>query len=90
MRFALPAQYTYGNAGPNLFHGPGLVNFDTALAKAFRFRERYSFQFRADAYNTFNHVNWGNPIGTWSSPSFGNITSAGPMRAFELTGRLAF
>jgi Carboxypeptidase regulatory-like domain/TonB-dependent Receptor Plug Domain len=88
--FALPTLYTYGNAGRNLFYAPGLINFDTSLAKTFRFRERYAFQFRMDAYNTFNHVNWGAPNGTWSSPSFGNITSAGPMRAFEATGRLFF
>jgi hypothetical protein len=88
--FALPAQYTYGNAGRNLFYGPGLVNFATSLAKTFRFRERYAFQFRLDAYNTFNHVNWGSPNGNWSSATFGNITSAGAMRTFELTGRLAF
>jgi hypothetical protein len=88
--FAMPALYTYGSAGPNLFYGPGFVQFDTTLAKSFRFRERLDFQFRADAYNTFNHVNWGNPNGTFGSPQFGNITSANPMRIFELTARLAF
>jgi hypothetical protein len=88
--FALPAQYTYGNAGRNLFYGPGLVNFATSLAKTFRVGERSAFQFRVDAYNTFNHVNWGNPIGNWSAANFGNITTAGPMRQFELTGRLTF
>lgn len=88
--FALPAQYTYGNASPNLFHGPGLVDFDTSLGKAFRIHERMAFQLRADAYNTFNHVNWGNPNGVWPSPQFGSITTAGPMRVFEITGRLSF
>ena len=88
--FALPAQYTYGNAAPNLFHGPGLVDFDTSLGKAFRIREGMAFQLRADAYNTFNHVNWGNPNGVWNSPQFGSITTAGPMRVFEITGRLSF
>jgi hypothetical protein len=86
----MPALYTYGNAGPDLFYGPGVINFDTALAKSFRIRERLDFQFRADAYNTLNQVNWGNPNGTFGSPQFGNITSAGPMRLFELTARLAF
>ena len=62
----------------------------TSLAKIFRFGERYAFQFRLDAYNTFNHVNWGSPSGNWSAATFGNITSAGPMRTFELTGRLTF
>jgi hypothetical protein len=88
--FALPALYTYGNAAPYPFYGPGYVDFDSALAKTFKFADHYSFQFRADAYNTFNHVNWGPPNGVWSSPTFGNITSANPMRLFELMGRLAF
>ena len=88
--FALPVQYTYGNAGPNLFYGPGLINFDTSLAKSFRFRDRYDFQLRADAYNTFNHVNYGNPNAVFGSPQFGGITSAGPMRVIEITGRFAF
>ena len=44
--FVLPSQYTYGNAGRNLFYGPGSVNFATSLAKAFRFAEKYAFQFR--------------------------------------------
>jgi hypothetical protein len=88
--FALPAQYTYGNAGRNLFYGPALFNVATSLAKSFRFSERFAFQFRLDAFNTLNHVNWGNPSGNWSAATFGNITSAGAMRAFELTGRLTF
>ena len=47
--FALPAQYTYGNSARNPFYGPGLVNFDTALAKTFPIHDRpLAFQFRAD------------------------------------------
>jgi len=88
--FALPTQFTYGNAARNLFYAPGLINFATSLGKTFRVRERLAFQLRLDAYNTLNHVNWGSPNGNWSSPTFGNITSAGAMRVFELTGRLMF
>ncbi|MCU1262205.1 MAG: hypothetical protein JWO80_5090 [Bryobacterales bacterium] len=88
--FALPALYTYGNASRNPFYGPGLVNLDSSLAKSFRLHERYALQLRVDVYNTFNHVNWGPPNGVWSSPTFGNITTAGPMRALEFTGRLVF
>jgi hypothetical protein len=90
--FALPAAYTYGNAGRNLFAGPGFVNFDTALAKTFPIHEGLAFQFRADAYNTLNHPNWGPPSGNWSSAAtFGNITTlATNMRVFEFMGRLTF
>jgi Carboxypeptidase regulatory-like domain/TonB dependent receptor len=89
--FALPTLYTYGNAARNPFYGPGLINFDTALVKTFSIYESLAFQFRADAYNTFNHTNWGPPNGVWSSPTFGNITTtASNMRVFELMGRLVF
>ncbi|HWB31779.1 MAG TPA: TonB-dependent receptor [Acidobacteriaceae bacterium] len=90
--FALPAQYTYGNSARNPFYGPGVVNFDTSLAKTFPIYERLAFQFRADAYNTFNHVNWGAPSGNWSSAAtFGNITTTSTgMRIFEFMGRLTF
>jgi hypothetical protein len=89
--FALPAQYTYGNSARNPFYGPGLVNFDTALAKTFPIHDRLAFQFRADAYNTFNHVNWGPPSGNWSAATFGNITTTSTnMRIFEFMGRIMF
>ncbi len=88
--FALPAQYTYGDAARNPFYGPGTINLNSALAKTFNIYERLNFQFRADAYNTFNHVDWGPPNGVWTSPTFGNITTAGPMRILELQGRLSF
>jgi hypothetical protein len=90
--FAMPALYTYGNTARNVFAGPGYVNFDTALAKTFRIHEGLGFQFRADAYNTFNHPNWGSPSGNFSSlATFGNITTiATNMRIFEFMGRLTF
>jgi hypothetical protein len=88
--FALPAQYMYGNSARNPFYGPGSINLNSALAKTFKIYERVNFQFRADAYNSFNHVDWGPPNGVWSSPTFGNITTAGPMRVFEFQGRLSF
>jgi hypothetical protein len=88
--WALPAPYSYGNSARNPFYGPGTVNLNSALAKTFPIYERLSFQFRADAYNTFNHVDWGPPNGVWTSPTFGNITTAGPMRIFEFEGRLMF
>jgi hypothetical protein len=90
--FAMPALYTYGNTARNVFAGPGYVNFDTALAKTFRIHEGLGFQFRADAYNTFNHPNWGPPSGNFSSlATFGNITTtATNMRIFEFMGRLTF
>jgi hypothetical protein len=89
--FAQPALYTYGNSARNPFYGPGLVNFDTSLAKTFPIREQVAFQFRVDAYNTFNHVNWGPPNGNFTGSTFGNITTTSTnMRIFEFMGRFTF
>jgi len=54
--FALPAQGTPGNEAKAVFRGPGRNNFDVTLAKNFKLNERFKAQFRAEAYNIFNHT----------------------------------
>ncbi len=51
---------------------------DLSLLKNTRFHERYNVQFRADAFNLFNHPNFGQPNRSVSSAAgntFGQITS---------------
>jgi hypothetical protein len=57
-------QGTFGNAGRNTVRGPGLQQWDMTFFKAFPVREQMRFEFRADFFNIFNHLNplWG-PIG---------------------------
>ena len=57
------------------YFGPGLVNFDLTASKDFIITERVHLNFRGDVFNVFNHTNFGNPIATFSSSSFGKITS---------------
>ena len=53
-------------------HGPGFVNDDFSLNKAWKVTEKVSVEFRLDAFNFFNHANFtagtqggaGNPIGS--------------------------
>ena len=46
----------YPNGGRNSLPLPGINNFDLSLSKWFPIKgERVRFQFRADAYNAFNH-----------------------------------
>ena len=40
---------------------PGLATLDLNLAKRFTVREDLSLQFRAEAFNLFNHTNLGLP-----------------------------
>jgi hypothetical protein len=58
------------------YYGPGLVNFDISASKDFPLlTERVKLQFRGDLFNVFNHTNFANPVATFTSSSFGTITS---------------
>jgi hypothetical protein len=48
---------TFGNAGRNIIRGPGFQNWDLSIFKNFPVRERYRFEFRAEFFNVWNHVN---------------------------------
>ncbi len=58
--FAAPQGLTFGDAGRNSLRNPGYVNFNMALYKNFYVKERVYFEFRAEAFNIFNHTEWGN------------------------------
>jgi hypothetical protein len=53
--FVTPACGTIGNFGRNVFHGPKGFYSDLSLSKRFLVTERFSAQFRMDAFNVFNH-----------------------------------
>lgn len=57
--FAAPRGLTFGDAGRNILNNPRQTNFDMALFKHFAITERMSFEFRAEAFNIFNHTEWG-------------------------------
>lgn len=48
---------TFGNAGRNIIRGPGYQNWDVSIFKSFPLTERYRFEFRAELFNIWNHVN---------------------------------
>jgi len=56
--FVAPVGLTFGDAGRNILRNPRQTNFDMALFKHFAITERMSFEFRAEAFNVFNHVEW--------------------------------
>ena len=49
--------------GRNIFRDSGFKNLDFSIFKNFTFRERYTAQFRLEAFNIFNHPNFANPYG---------------------------
>ncbi|MBI3698645.1 MAG: hypothetical protein HY238_27875 [Acidobacteria bacterium] len=88
--FQLPAIYTFGNAAPYIVDSDGRRFWDLALQKDFRFHERHTVQFRTEFFNLPNHVNFNNPNGTFTSSSFGKVTSATPSRQIQFGLRYAF
>jgi hypothetical protein len=59
--FKMPIAGTFGNAGRGAFRGPGLFNVDTSLFKRIPIRESVTLQFRAEAFNVLNRVNFAFP-----------------------------
>jgi hypothetical protein len=59
--FLWPATRTLGNLGRNTLTIPGLATVDFSLAKEFKVRETSGLQFRFEAFNFFNHPNFGAP-----------------------------
>ena len=66
---------TMGNADPRFFHGPGINNWDLGLQKNTRIRESLSLQFRAEFFNALDHAQFGNPSGSFTAKTFGDVTS---------------
>lgn len=56
-----PTAGKFGNAGRNIFRGPGYRNWDFSLVKTFKINERFNAQFRAEFFNLLNHPNFANP-----------------------------
>jgi hypothetical protein len=80
----------FGNSRRRFFHGPGLNNFDMALAKSTKFTETKELQFRIEAFNLFNHAQFSNPTGEINSSQFGVVTSARPARILQLGLKFLF
>jgi len=88
--FAFPAPGTFGNAGRNILEGPGFQNVNMSILKNTRFNERINLQFRAEAFNLFNHPNFNLPDNFLGSPTFGRITSARDPRHIQFGLKLLF
>jgi hypothetical protein len=82
-----------GNGGRNNAWGPHFFNSDMSLMKNF-FVHKVTLQFRVDAFNAFNHINFGNPGGNVEQD--GSISSGpGPNgttnpRQMQFTARVEF
>jgi hypothetical protein len=75
----------FGTASRRFFHGPGFLNTDFGLSKNTRITESTSVQFRAEFFNIFNHAQFQNPSGNFSSDNFGVVTQARDPRIGQLS-----
>ncbi len=88
--FTKGANGTDGTAARNLMTGPGSKNVDMALFRNLKFKEKMTFQIRAEATNVFNLVNLSNPNAALNAAAFGTIRSAASMRQLQMGLRLTF
>jgi len=79
----------------DIIYQPGFQNWNAGLFKSFPIKESLNFQFRAEAFNVFNHPNWGGASGGGvnfnpTSSTFGKVTNKGSERNLQLSLRIQF
>jgi hypothetical protein len=74
--FAVPPAGEFGNAGRNILRGPPSAQFDTSLHKDFAITERRKITVGLEAYNLFNHPNFGVPSNSQSAFLLGGAGDA--------------
>jgi hypothetical protein len=90
--FALPAQFTFGNASRNILRGPRFLVTDIAAVKELTFGNS-RLQLRAEIFNAFNTVNFGQPNAVFGSANFGRVSALATganMRQMQLGARFLF
>jgi hypothetical protein len=88
--FSIPAQYTWGTAGPGILVGPGYFNFDLGIHRNFAIKEHVRLSFRAELFNTFNHTNFTNPGAAIGSSSAGVISNTYASRVMQMALKVSF
>jgi len=81
--FAQPAAFRFGTAGRNIIEGPGLKLTDFGIHKNFVIKEGHRLQFRFEAFNALNNVNFALPQNNLAAGDFGTITAAGSSRELQ-------
>jgi hypothetical protein len=73
--FSAPKSAGQGSLGRNAIEGFGMSQLDISIQKEFRLHDRLGAQLRLEAFNAFNHPNYGNPDTFLSDPTFGRAVS---------------
>jgi len=84
--FGLPAFNTASNLARNRFYGPDFIDFDSVAQKTTTVTERMKIVFRTEAYNLFNHANFGQPGNAIANPGTFGISLSQIGRADSTSG----
>ncbi|WP_216845275.1 hypothetical protein [Granulicella sp. S156] len=80
-----------GTADRNSARGTAFSRLDVGLHKSFGlWTEATKLDFRAEAFNALNQVNYQSPDGSRTDGGFGAITSAYPARQLQFAVKLLF
>jgi hypothetical protein len=87
--FAIPAQFTFGNAGMGIIEGPGYFNLDLGVHREFA-REKWRLTYRWEMFNALNRANFSNPDAAIGATTGGTISSTLPARSMQMALKLNF
>jgi hypothetical protein len=94
LAFQQPATYTFGTESrvDSKLRTDGLDNWDFAAFKRTPIiGEKLAFEFRAELFNTFNHVQFGPPSTGFGSSTFGQVNSQfNNPRLVQFAGKIIF
>jgi len=91
--YQAPANFTYGNGGTNTQQDQRWINLDSSVIRSFPIWREKKFEFRAEAFNLFNHPVFGQPSNDVSNTkNFGQIinSQANSNRQLQLSGKIVF
>lgn len=86
-----PTTYPWGNVSRNSQRSNAYYQADLGLHKAFPlWSDSSNLDFRAEAFNVLNKVNYAQADGTFGASTFGSITTAFPARQLQLAAKIIF
>jgi len=73
--FSAPPAGQFGNLGRNVVRAFGAWQVDAALRRRFNLTERLTLELRGEAFNVFNHPNFGTVQTSMTAANFGQATN---------------
>jgi hypothetical protein len=90
--FSQPTVGRFGTCRPRVYYGPGRENVDLSVFKQFRLGDVRQIELRFEAFNAFNHANFGTPAASIANTAtFGQIRSViNDPRQIQMAGKFYF